>query len=77
MSYPRNLDELFELMVDANDEAWADAGLPTAHGDPDWTELPVFGGDAPDDTREIWSWDETRMIVGTHADDLEIMERNR
>ena len=72
-----NLDKLFELMVAANTETWADAGLPTAHGDPDWTGLPTFGGEAPDDTRGIWSWDETRLIVGTCADDLEIMERNR
>ena len=42
----------------------------------DWSDLPTFGGDAPDDTTEVWSWDAERVLVGTCADDLAIMDRN-
>ena len=28
------------------------------------SELPTFGGDEPSDTCEVWSWDETRLLVG-------------
>ena len=37
--------------------------------------LPTFGGEEPDDTSEVWSWDETRLLVGTCADDIEIINR--
>lgn len=26
--------------------------------------LPTFGGEAPVDTRGVWSWDETSVLVG-------------
>jgi hypothetical protein len=38
-------------------------------------DLPTFGGDEPKDTLEVWSWDETRLLVGTCAADLEIVAR--
>ena len=38
-------------------------------------ELPTFGGDEPDDTSGVWSWDATRAIVGNCADDIEIISR--
>ncbi|MBK5247507.1 MAG: hypothetical protein JJE49_09615 [Peptostreptococcaceae bacterium] len=47
----------------------------------DWTQgqwstsLPTFGGTEPSDTEGIWSWDETRLIVGTCASDLQIISR--
>lgn len=37
--------------------------------------LPTFGGEAPADTREVWSWDETRLLVGSGRD-LEIVPRH-
>ena len=30
----------------------------------DWTSLPEFGGDAPESTEGVWSWDEERLLVG-------------
>ncbi|MFP4104865.1 MAG: hypothetical protein ACLFVU_02150 [Phycisphaerae bacterium] len=30
-------------------------------------DLPTFGGDEPDDTEEVLSWDETRLLVQTEA----------
>ncbi len=41
----------------------------------DWTGLPVFGGDEPDSTAEVWSWDADSLLVGTCADDLKIVTR--
>jgi hypothetical protein len=40
-----------------------------------WTELPTFGGEEPADTWGVWSWDETRLMVGTHKGDFEIVPR--
>ena len=60
---PKNLDELFEAMKGEQfDRA-------------DWTDLPNFG-EFPDDTLGVWSWDETRQIVGTCAEDILIEDRN-
>lgn len=39
------------------------------------SSLPTFGGEEPADTQEVWSWDETRLLVGTCASDLEIVDR--
>jgi len=41
----------------------------------DLDNLPTFGGATPDDTTEVWSWDETSLLVGTCAADLEIVNR--
>ena len=46
-----------------------------AGAEADWGSLPVFGGGEPHDTRGVWSWDETRLIVGTCGQDLQIVER--
>jgi hypothetical protein len=40
----------------------------------DMTSLPTFGGREPSDTAGVWSWDETRLIVGTGSD-YEIVDR--
>ena len=29
----------------------------------DLTDLPTFGGDAPDNTVDIWSWDADRLLI--------------
>lgn len=39
------------------------------------TDLPTFGGTDPVDTRGLWSWDATRLLVGSCADDLQILTR--
>jgi hypothetical protein len=59
---PATLDELAEMMRDGRVAC-------------DWDELPTFGGDEPTDTAAVWSWDATRAIVGTCADDIEIISR--
>jgi hypothetical protein len=41
-----------------------------------WTDLQTFGGDEPDSTAAIWSWDAANLLVGTCADDLKIVGRN-
>ena len=41
----------------------------------DWSDLPNFGGPAPVNTAGVWSWDNGHLLVGTCADDLEIVER--
>lgn len=53
----------------------AQFGLPVAHGEIDWTSLPTFGGEEPHNTVGVWSWDATRLLVGTCADDLKIVDR--
>jgi len=42
----------------------------------DWTDLPTFGGEEPRDTLGVWSWDEDSLLVGTCADDLEVVARS-
>ena len=54
---------------DAEDEA-AHALEQLLHPD-----LPTFGGPEPDDTSGVWSWDETRLLVGSCIDDLRIVPR--
>ena len=63
---PRTLDALLRDLrsgayVPATDAAWAD--------------LPTYGGPEPTDTAEIWSWDATRLLVGTCRDDLRLVPR--
>ncbi len=52
---------------------------PNEQGDTeiDWTDLPTFGGEEPNETGigPIWSWDETRILVGASADELRIVSR--
>lgn len=79
----RTLDALHALLVAAPTEKNSDAqveyatrhGLPVAHGEIDWTSLPTFGGDEPADTGEVWSWDATRLLVGSCPDDLALVDR--
>ena len=42
----------------------------------EWSSImPSFGGEAPEDTYEIWSWDDNRILVGSCGDDLSIVDR--
>ena len=43
--------------------------------DADWTDLPNYGGLTPENTVGVWSWDETRLLVGECSDDLVLMSR--
>jgi hypothetical protein len=58
------LDDLFALMKAR------DPRLPR------WDSLPNFGGQEPADTFGVWSWDETRLIAGSCAEDIEIVNRD-
>jgi hypothetical protein len=59
-----NLDSLLEAMrADSPD-------LPA------WDSLPTFGGEAPADTQEVWSWDAARLIVGSCSADVSIVTRD-
>jgi len=40
-----------------------------------WDALPNFGGSEPLDTRGVWSWDETSLLVGACSDELYIEPR--
>lgn len=57
----RNLDELFTAMR-APGAVWA-------------SDFPTFGGADVRNTTGVWSWDATRKIVGTCAQDLQIVAR--
>ena len=37
--------------------------------------LPTFGGDPPDDTTGVWSWDRRHLLVGDSFGDLRIERR--
>ena len=39
------------------------------------SECPTFGGDEPEDTAGVWSWDETHLLVGEGWGGLEIVAR--
>tara|TARA_B100000745_G_C20070223_1_gene365298 strand:+ start:306 stop:521 length:216 start_codon:yes stop_codon:yes gene_type:complete len=66
----KNLDELLELMISDHPSAMC-AQDPEAWS----TDLPTFGGEGPACTLGVWSWDETRLLIGTCNDDLEIVRR--
>lgn len=59
------LDALFAAMK--RDDPWIGR---------EWEMLPVYGGPTPRSTMGVWSWDETRLIVGTCSDDLQIVPRS-
>lgn len=63
-----NLESLRDAMIICDEE------VVDRHGQ--WrTDLPVFGGAAPANTEGVWSWDRHRLLVGTCAQDLEIIPR--
>jgi hypothetical protein len=73
---PDDLTELMHAMKTARTgDAFSELGLPVRHGEPDWTSLPTFGGEIPDNTVEVWSWDADEMLVGTCPDDLQLVPR--
>ena len=41
----------------------------------DYSDLPTFGGDEPAETTGVWSWDDSRLLVGSCIDDFEIVDR--
>lgn len=41
----------------------------------DWVNLQTFGGEQPDSTEGVWSWDAERLLVGDDATSLRIIDR--
>ena len=39
------------------------------------TDLPIYGDPDRNNPEGVWSWDDTREIVGTCQEDLEIVNR--
>lgn len=68
-----SLDELFEAMRDKSHSHHVET--LDQHGQ--WrNDLPTFGWRWPvDENLGVWSWDAKRLIVGTCADDLQIIPR--
>lgn len=62
-----SLDEL-ESRLNEWVEARELADDPLAIEDVDTTSLPTFGGIEPEDTLEVYSWDETRVLLGERQD---------
>lgn len=74
---PATLDQLFTILkTNPTAEQATQHGLATNHGECDWTDLPTFGGERPNDTAAIWSWDANRIITGTCASDIKIVSRD-
>lgn len=63
---PRTLDALLRDLRSGDYAPATDAA---------WAELPTYGGPEPTDTAEIWSWDATRLLVGTCRADLRLVPR--
>lgn len=40
-------------------------------------DMPAFGGDEPGCTAGVWSWDDTHLLVGDCARDLELVSREQ
>lgn len=58
---PQTIEELYNALKD---------------GTIDLTDsLPTFGGEEPEDTNEVWSWDKCYLLVGTCVGDLSITRR--
>lgn len=62
-----SLDELAQA-IEANAEELIDVGA-------DLSRLPRFGGEEPEDTTGIWSWDEMRLLVGDGPGVLQVVPR--
>ena len=42
----------------------------------DWSELPIYADPEWDNPMEVWSWDETRAIVGDCSEEMRIIDRS-
>lgn len=67
---PTTLDDLLDAMRSHAD--WSGCEHDS-DGRQDWTELPTYGGEAPDDTSGVWSWDVDRLLVNS-LDSLRVVD---
>jgi hypothetical protein len=54
-------------------------GAPMKNGELDMTSLPTFGTSLSylSRTEGVWSWDETRMLIGDAGYNFEIIDRTK
>jgi hypothetical protein len=67
----QNLDELLETIRTVHAELDEDD-----RSNLDLTDLPTFGGQEPDDTAAVWSWDAERLLVGLCVSEFRIQPRD-
>jgi hypothetical protein len=76
-----NLSELLVALNAAGDEITRlqqlglDAGALIGDYGRALEDCATFGGDEPDDTAGMWSWDDTHLLVGEGWGGLEIVAR--
>ena len=76
-----NLSELLVALNAAGDEIsrlqaeGEDAGALIGDYGRALEDCATFGGDEPDDTAGMWSWDDTHLLVGEGWGGLEIVAR--
>ena len=76
-----NLTELLVALNTAGDEInrlqadGLDAGGLIGDYGRSVPECPTFGGDEPEDTAGVWSWDEDRLLVGEGWGSCQIVAR--
>ncbi len=63
----RTLEELLAAIATHGDDSLSADRL--------MSHLPTFGGEEPNDTAKVWSWDEKRLLIGTSRDDFRIVPR--
>lgn len=71
----RDLNALRAALIDDARRAHEAEANGRTYSAIDWTRLPTFGGAEPRNTAGVWSWDATRLLVGTSAADLRIVAR--
>jgi hypothetical protein len=76
-----NLTELLVALNTAGDEIkrlqadGEDAGALIGDYGRSVPECPTFGGDEPEDTAGMWSWDEDHLLVGEGWGNCQIVAR--
>ena len=72
----KNLDELLAALKENDPRFGALLAVAAGGSSAKCCSLPTFGGLAPDDCSEVWSWDADRVLIGTCSDDARIVERD-
>jgi len=81
ISNAANLTELLTALNDVGNEInriqqdGLDAGDLIGDYGRSVSECPTFGGDEPEDTAGVWSWDDTHLLVGEGWGSCELVAR--
>jgi len=62
----RSLEELMDILLKLKEKDVQDLGE---------VNLPTFGGEVPSALTNVWSWDDTRLLVGARMELLRIVPR--